>query len=988
MNGYNHLERLYDEEHIEQVEGSDELYKITHPRRGYDDETILVRFIQPNDDLDELESEDNRQLEILFYDDEIPNQWNIQLFWAYPEEMDIDEPRHTAFESNTRFAIRRFVPIDSLDAFLQPLQTVIRDLESIEVEFDRGDLIQEILEADLGLLFETDSTNRDERLEKLRKGSDLEAGPTKPNLPTGPGGIIDSVELGPDFRWPATKRTLDAKPFTLVYGRNGSGKTSLLDAATLGMVGQVRDKTTQRSWKYRDLNVTLTGDGDGPVRLSNDASDVADRISAWYGFRPERKTTRHTEFYHVNYHEAGSTTRLAELDTDLDIEQTIRRSLYGGQLSKARSEKRELVKEAESRIEQEEERIAELTAEIRELENKADRAENLFSAARTAREELSPGMKELIPNPPSRRHDDDERSGDSNEEWVDTWTTWGERVARLDESLKSAGLSSDEPKMPETLASELATEGNRTETAIDKLEDIEEQQNKEKQLRELQEELDSTRWGEAPPTVTFVATILLTEGFKISDLRAIEMALSDGGPESGESLEKWRTRVTAGLKEELERLSEKRETIREISDLQARREELLDEIRSQTEEYLNITDEVAHCPACYREQTEASIRNREQPEGLLSSESGVPDQLQADIEYIESALEVLDRPTWATVTDKFKAQFGDVCHAEDFWGVFERTSFESLPSVSDTHVTRFGEAIRQNTLWNLSSGEAIELVQDTHQETTEELESLEKSIEDFVRPIDNIQKAIQRLENRRIELAAGIQILEDHVLGNHQQSELRVTADRTVLQSAKSEFQSDAVVVESVAQINEQIDEKQADLDYHQHRKEGYNDGIERLQTVFEKAGGDDDLTAYVREHMSAITTLFQAFQRPYQFNGVQLNDNDEVRVIRRGQDDSKPEPITDMSSGQRAALALAMFVTNNLTHAHAPPVMLLDEPFAHLDDINTISFFNLLIELATRRDGEQDRQVIFATANENIADLLERKIGDSPKFDRIPIDG
>jgi hypothetical protein len=82
----------------------------------------------------------------------------------------------------------------------------------MEVEFNRGELIQEILEADLGLLFETDSTNRDERLEKLRKGSDLEAGPTKPNLSTGSEGIVDSVELGSDFRRPASKRTLDAKP--------------------------------------------------------------------------------------------------------------------------------------------------------------------------------------------------------------------------------------------------------------------------------------------------------------------------------------------------------------------------------------------------------------------------------------------------------------------------------------------------------------------------------------------------------------------------------------------------------------------------------------------------------------------------------------------------------------------------------------------------------------------------------------------------------
>jgi len=60
----------------------------------------------------------------------------------------------------------------------------------------------------------------------------------------------------------------------------------------------------------------------------------------------------------------------------------------------------------------------------------------------------------------------------------------------------------------------------------------------------------------------------------------------------------------------------------------------------------------------------------------------------------------------------------------------------------------------------------------------------------------------------------------------------------------------------------------------------------------------------------------------------------------------------------------------------------MLDEPFAHLDDINTVSFFNLLLRGMT----EFDRQIIFATANTDIADLLEQKIGNSPDFDRIDL--
>ncbi|GAB7011270.1 hypothetical protein JCM31271_32130 [Halorubrum trueperi] len=163
--------------------------------------------------------------------------------------------------------------------------------------------------------------------------------------------------------------------------------------------------------------------------------------------------------------------------------------------------------------------------------------------------------------------------------------------------------------------------------------------------------------------------------------------------------------------------------------------------------------------------------------------------------------------------------------------------------------------------------------------------------------------------------------------------------------------------------------------------KQDWEGGIERLQQAFSQTGGKKAFNEHIEDHMSAITTLFQAFQRPYEFDEVLLED-DTVRVSRRGSADDS-EPVEKMSSGQRAALGLAIFMTNNLAHPTAPPVMLLDEPVAHLDDINTVSFFNLLISAAT----ELDRQILFATANEDIANLLKEKIGDSDDFKSIDLD-
>ena len=53
-----------------------------------------------------------------------------------------------------------------------------------------------------------------------------------------------------------------------------------------------------------------------------------------------------------------------------------------------------------------------------------------------------------------------------------------------------------------------------------------------------------------------------------------------------------------------------------------------------------------------------------------------------------------------------------------------------------------------------------------------------------------------------------------------------------------------------------------------------------------------------------------------------------------------------------------------------APPIMLIDDPIAHVDDLNSLSFLDYLRELVLTGN----RQVVFATASEKLAALFERK--------------
>jgi chromosome segregation protein len=84
------------------------------------------------------------------------------------------------------------------------------------------------------------------------------------------------------------------------------------------------------------------------------------------------------------------------------------------------------------------------------------------------------------------------------------------------------------------------------------------------------------------------------------------------------------------------------------------------------------------------------------------------------------------------------------------------------------------------------------------------------------------------------------------------------------------------------------------------------------------------------------------------------------------------------VSSGQRAAYVLSIFLALNSRLKFAPPVILIDDPIAHIDDLNTLSFLDYLRDIAIAGQ----RQIFFTTANDKIAALFERK------FDFLGPDG
>ena len=120
-----------------------------------------------------------------------------------------------------------------------------------------------------------------------------------------------------------------------------------------------------------------------------------------------------------------------------------------------------------------------------------------------------------------------------------------------------------------------------------------------------------------------------------------------------------------------------------------------------------------------------------------------------------------------------------------------------------------------------------------------------------------------------------------------------------------------------------------------------------------------------LRENAAKIASTFARIHAPNEFDLVVVDDG--LTIVRRGGGNVN---LDEMSSGQRAAYALSLFLAMNERLRSGPKVLLLDDPVAHVDDINTLSLLDHLRDVALT--GE--RQIFFATADSKIGALFDRK--------------
>ncbi|CAM3933933.1 hypothetical protein [Bordetella muralis] len=172
----------------------------------------------------------------------------------------------------------------------------------------------------------------------------------------------------------------------------------------------------------------------------------------------------------------------------------------------------------------------------------------------------------------------------------------------------------------------------------------------------------------------------------------------------------------------------------------------------------------------------------------------------------------------------------------------------------------------------------------------------------------------------------------------------------------------------TVATLTSKIDECRTKIN-----RLGDAEGI--LEALTKESSGGELTNQILAENAEEIARTFASIHMPNEFE-LKV-ENGMLAIVRR--QTGRQVELDQMSTGQRSAFALSLFLAMNGRLRSGPPVLIFDDPVAHVDDINVLSFLDHLRHLAINGS----RQIFFATADTKLAGLLRHKfrfLGDDFK--------
>jgi chromosome segregation protein len=985
--------------------------------RRFGDKIFAIAYVDLSDSVvDRAKTLRNFQEGLLgedFFNGESDLRWNSYLyFWAGPHSIQSSEfnQAKATIERDRHFA-RKFVVTEQ--ELLQRLDGSARPVESEKPMLTDVSEVwgSSLRAASLGVVLEQRA--RTITLEAILDGTAFRAEPSSGS--SGPmavsrdalgDGKLRELSIGA-FRKVHRGKRFEFADVNLIVGANGKGKTSLLEAIEALYCGRVR-RDSKATFQEIVGKVRMPDGMFETVKATTAVGTAKARNAAWYGRTDTQASAILQGFTRFNFLDTDAAFRLSAEESSEQIKLDLSRLLVGAETSKLWNHISNLEREASDRLRTTRERLPAERRQVELLTAEVARLKSLPSQATVTLQTLKSRMTELGTVAPIsddallsagtrsmlaeiQKYLSGALAGSSNTELTKgdleqsrrQLQTLSEQVLRLatDEDVHISAAEHASRSLEERRASTAALERWSALVAAN----VPAQARATQELQKAVADLRNALTVAVPPTDVSdeYRSVPLHEAASISRAKTSQAVESERAASAalaqqqrlGERLSALRADLSAVSKSYLEQSGDEERcpvcgTTHGPGELMAKLELMLGSSDSSTVVALRQSLQFAREEVAKARADEEGLGSI----GVLAKSLRIDTNLNVAtvLETVGSARNQLD--SHQTALEAARAHLAQVAASGVIWSDWQAVLKEVSSLLTEEEAedpTLIGRALesareelqrlQEKRLGALESLEAIRIEvafltkgaianAGTAKETLALIKRTEVSLADVNEALSQVTSHIQVRQDEPLRLVLA---RVDNVV---------LAADRALLAKSAEE------------QAASELKAKETELATATRRLRGGDkarENLERAVAVLSelvvKHSLEQATSDAFRSIRDRVGSVFAQIHSPPEYELGSFDD--ELGFLIR-KDDGVRHALDQVSTGQRAALALSIFLASNASARSAPPVLLIDDPVAHIDDLNALSLLDYLRELALCAD----KQIFFATADIRLAALFERK--------------